>query len=169
MSAPVDRTRLTRRRTLSGVAVAGVGVPFLAACGDDGSDGGTASDPTPTPTSEAASPSESASASESASESAEAPAADALTQVADVPEGGGQILTDEQLVVTQPASGEFKCFTAVCTHQGCIVSSVEDGTINCSCHGSKFSIEDGSVTAGPATSPLDEVAVSVDGGAVVRS
>jgi|SRR6478735_5960652 Rieske Fe-S protein len=163
MSAPVDRTRLTRRRTLSGVAVAGVGVPFLAACGDDdgGGDGGTASDPAPTetsssPRSEAASPSESASA-------------DALTRTADVPEGGGQILTDEQLVVTQPTAGEFKCFTAVCTHQGCIVSSVEDGTINCTCHGSRFSIEDGSVTAGPATSPLDAVAVSVDGGAVVRS
>ena len=27
------------------------------------------------------------------------------------------ILPDEQVVVTQPAEGEFKCFTAVCTHR----------------------------------------------------
>ena len=65
--------------------------------------------------------------------------------------------------MTQPAEGVFKAFTAVCTHQGCIVASVADGTINCPCHGSMFSIENGSVVDGPAPSPLAEKTVSVEG------
>ena len=54
-------------------------------------------------------------------------------------------------MVTQPTRGRVQGFTAVCTHQGCLVSSVSDGTINCACHGSKYSIEDGDVESGPAT------------------
>jgi len=57
-------------------------------------------------------------------------------------------------VVTQPVSGTFKAFSATCTHQGCAVSEVANGTINCPCHGSRFAVADGSVTAGPATTPL---------------
>src|SRR5918994_4238548 len=72
---------------------------------------------------------------------------------ADIPVGGGKIFPDAQAVVTQPKSGEFKAFTAVCTHQMCIVAEVAE-TINCNCHGSKFSITDGSVVTGPAPSPL---------------
>ena len=60
------------------------------------------------------------------------------------------MLTDDKLVVTQPTEGEFKGFTAVCTHQGCTVGRVEDGEIRCPCHGSRFSAEDGSVVGGPA-------------------
>ena len=67
---------------------------------------------------------------------------------ADIPVGGGKIFADLQAVVTQPASGEFKAFTSVCTHQGCTVAEVVQ-TINCNCHGSKFSITDGSVVNGP--------------------
>ena len=74
-----------------------------------------------------------------------------LTTTSEIPVGGGTIFADEQVVVTQPTEGEFKAFTAVCTHQGCHVSSVSDGTINCACHGSQFSIDDGSVEPGPAT------------------
>ena len=48
-------------------------------------------------------------------------------------------------MVTQPTEGDFKGFSAVCTHQGCLVANVDGGTINCTCHGSQFSIEDGSV------------------------
>jgi Rieske Fe-S protein len=64
-------------------------------------------------------------------------------------------------VVTQPTAGEFKAFTAVCTHQGCVVSDVADGTINCGCHGSKFDITTGAVKAGPAKEPLPEKKVTV--------
>jgi Rieske Fe-S protein len=87
------------------------------------------------------------------------------TQIAtsDVPVGGGTILTDQKVVVTQPSAGEYKAFTAVCTHQGCVVASVADGVITCPCHGSTFSIADGSVQGGPAKGPLTAVPVTVSG------
>ena len=65
--------------------------------------------------------------------------------------GGGKIFADQKVVVTQPTSGDFKAFSAVCTHQGCVVSGVADGTINCACHGSEFDIATGAVKQGPAT------------------
>jgi Rieske Fe-S protein len=91
-----------------------------------------------------------------------------LASTASVPVGGGKILTAQQIVITQPTAGSYKAFTAVCTHQGCIVSTVADGTIDCPCHGSKFSVKDGSVVNGPAPSPLAAVAIKVEGASIVR-
>ena len=85
----------------------------------------------------------------------------------EVPVGGGVIMDDANYVITQPTRGEFKAFTKTCTHMQCAVGSVADGTINCPCHGSKFSIEDGSVVNPPAGSPLEEFDVTVAGGRVV--
>jgi Rieske Fe-S protein len=82
---------------------------------------------------------------------------------ADVPVGGGTILTDKKIVVTQPTAGQFKAFTAVCTHRGCTVAAVSDGIIRCPCHGSQFSIVDGSVQGGPAPAPLAAIPVTVNG------
>jgi Rieske Fe-S protein len=93
-------------------------------------------------------------------------AATPLVTTAQVPVGGGVILADQELVVTQPTAGEFKAFSSVCTHQGCNVNEVTDGQIVCPCHGSYFAIADGSVTDGPARSPLPEKAVTVSGDAV---
>jgi Rieske Fe-S protein len=73
------------------------------------------------------------------------------------------------VVVTQPRQGEFKAFSAVCTHQGCPVQQVTDGRIICNCHGSQFSIGDGAVVAGPADRPLESRSVSVDGDSVTVS
>ena len=84
-----------------------------------------------------------------------------LGKAIDVPVNGGVVYRDQKIVVTQPAEGEFKGYSAVCTHQGCIVNDVAAGTINCDCHGSKFGL-DGSVTTGPATQPLPPVEVSVN-------
>ncbi|MFE9727039.1 Rieske (2Fe-2S) protein [Streptomyces sp. NPDC005794] len=102
------------------------------------------------------------------SDESSAPAsADAeLTGTADVPAGGGTILEDRKIVVTQPTEGEFKAFSAVCTHAGCVVSSVGDGTINCACHGSRFSIKDGAVERGPATRPLPAERITVEGDSI---
>ena len=97
-----------------------------------------------------------------------APAANALTTTAQVPDGGGRIIDGKNIVVTQPEAGSFKAFTAVCTHQGCIVSTVSGGTINCPCHGSRFSIKDGSVVNGPATQPLAAIAIKVEGTSIVQ-
>ena len=92
-----------------------------------------------------------------------------LAGTADIPVGGGKILTDKKIVITEPQSGTFKAFTAVCTHQGCIVDSVSGGTINCPCHGSKFSIVNGSVVNGPAPSPLAPVGIEVQGSSIVQA
>lgn len=89
--------------------------------------------------------------------------------VAQVPVGGGAIVEPGPVVVTQPEAGTYKAFSGVCTHQGCPVSSVADGTITCNCHGSQFSAEDGAVTTGPARRPLPELSVTVEGDELVVS
>lgn len=89
--------------------------------------------------------------------------AGALAGVADIPVGGGTVFADRQVVITQPTPGAFLGFSTTCSHQGCAVTAVADGTINCPCHGSRFSIADGSVTAGPAPRPLDAIPVTVSG------
>ncbi|HEV2254158.1 MAG TPA: Rieske (2Fe-2S) protein [Streptosporangiaceae bacterium] len=96
-------------------------------------------------------------------------APDVLASTSDVPVGGGKILTDKKIVITQPQAGTFDAFTAVCTHQGCIVTTVSGGTINCPCHGSKFSIANGSVVNGPATSPLAPVSIKVQGTSIIQA
>ena len=92
----------------------------------------------------------------------------ALATTSQIPVDGGKILSDKQIVITQPAAGTFKAFTAVCTHQGCIVGTVSGGEIHCPCHGSAFSIKDGSVVNGPAASPLAPIAIKVDGTSIVQ-
>jgi Rieske Fe-S protein len=92
-----------------------------------------------------------------------------LAATADVPVGGGVVLPDAQLVITQPKAGTFKAFSAICTHQGCTVSTVENGTINCPCHGSEFAIADGSVVAGPAPKPLPAKSIKVSGGSITAA
>ena len=57
------------------------------------------------------------------------------------------IFPGPQVVVTQPTAGEFKAFSAVCTHMGCIVNQISNGTIDCPCHGSQYSITTGDVVA----------------------
>jgi len=74
-------------------------------------------------------------------------------------------MEDADYVVTQPSPGEYKAFSKKCTHQGCAVAEITD-TINCKCHGSKFSITDGSVVHGPATVALAESQTTVTGGKV---
>ncbi|HEY9332548.1 MAG TPA: Rieske (2Fe-2S) protein [Streptomyces sp.] len=89
-----------------------------------------------------------------------------LAKTTDIPEGGGTIFKDEGVVVTQPAAGEFKAFSSKCTHAGCTVSAVSDGTINCPCHGSKFDVATGDVKAGPATTPLPATEITVEGDSI---
>jgi Rieske Fe-S protein len=92
-----------------------------------------------------------------------------LASTSDIPVGGGKILADKKIVITQPQAGSFHAFTAVCTHQGCIVGTVAGGTINCPCHGSKFSVTNGSVVTGPAVSPLAPVSIKVQGTSIVEA
>jgi Rieske Fe-S protein len=87
--------------------------------------------------------------------------------LADVPVDGGVVLEEASVVVVRDADG-VHAFSAVCTHQGCLVSSVADGAISCPCHGSVFDAATGEVTEGPATAPLAAVEVTVQGDDVVR-
>ncbi|CCI54582.1 putative iron sulphur protein (secreted protein) [Nostocoides jenkinsii Ben 74] len=141
----------TRRRAL---AIGGVGAAALTttACGSEGA--------TITTTS--------AGAGSGTTGSSTGAAAGTSVAKADVPEGGGVIMKDAKIVVTQPAAGDFKAFSAVCTHQGCVVSAVTD-TIDCACHNSKFALADGAVVSGPATSPLPAKTVTADGDNLVVS
>jgi Rieske Fe-S protein len=147
------------RRTVTGLASASLSLPLLAACGDDGD---TGSDPGGGESSAGDTPS-----TPSGAESSSGGGTDALASTSDIEVGGGTIFGDQKVVVTQPSEGEFKAFTSTCTHQGCQVASVSDGLIHCPCHGSQFSIEDGEPEGGPATSPLKEVAISVEGDSIV--
>jgi Rieske Fe-S protein len=90
-----------------------------------------------------------------------------LAKVADVKVGSGIITAN--YVITQPEAGTFKAFTKVCPHAGCDVNKVDAGVIKCPCHGSQFSIKDGSVTTGPATKGLTEATVKVDGANIVSA
>ncbi|GGL95528.1 MULTISPECIES: Rieske (2Fe-2S) protein [Micromonospora] len=143
--APVTQTR---RTLLAGAGALGAAV-VLTACGSDrptattdnepDGDGSTGGDGSP------------------------GDGAAVLAKTADIPVGGGKVFAPQGVVVTQPTAGEFKAFDPICTHQNCPVSNVDGGTINCTCHGSKFSITDGSVQGGPATRPLAAKEVTVSG------
>ena len=158
---PAPASAPSRRQVLALVAVTGAGGVLITACGGGGDD-------TTTPGSGGSS-SDASSDSPSPSDSAGGAPGSGLVATADVPVGGGVILDKQKVVVTQPARGTFKAFSAVCTHQSCIVGSVKDGKISCPCHGSAYSAKDGSVLNGPATRALAEVPVAVEGGQVVKS
>jgi Rieske Fe-S protein len=89
-----------------------------------------------------------------------------VIKVADIPVGGGKVFDATKIVVTQPKAGEFKAFSAICTHKGCTVSKVENGTIDCPCHGSKYDMATGAVTAGPAPAPLPPKTATASGGSI---
>ncbi|MFL6155840.1 MAG: Rieske (2Fe-2S) protein [Marmoricola sp.] len=129
----------SRRNVLLGVAAAGVAVPVIAACGSSGS-----SDSAADKTGSASGP-------------------QGGIKTSEIPVGGGKIFADQQVVVTQPTAGDFKAFSAVCTHQGCLVNKVADKQIQCPCHFSHYSIADGSVESGPAPKPLPAKTVTVSG------
>jgi len=90
-----------------------------------------------------------------------------IASLGDVPVGGGFVNEEVAVVVTQPNEGSIKAFTAVCPHQGCLVSEVVENEIICPCHGSRFSAVDGAVLQGPATEGLTSAVVTVQGDSVV--
>ncbi|MBS4753959.1 Rieske (2Fe-2S) protein [Nocardioides sp. zg-ZUI104] len=157
--------RLSRRQTLAGVTTVALGLPVLSACAEGST---TATDPAPRRTPAPPSPPQPTSSAPATTVPASPGAGGALVAAADVPVGGGVVLKDAEIVVTQPRPGEFKAFSAICTHNRCLVSSVEDGEIVCPCHRSTFAVADGAHTGGPAAGPLPQVAVEVDGDQVVR-
>ena len=139
-------TGASRRAVVGGVLGLGAGVPLLAACGSGSSSG--------------------SSSGGSGSGGTGTTSSGSIGSTSEVPVGSGKIFAADKVVVTQPTQGDFKAFSAICTHQGCIVAEVKGKDIDCTCHGSTFSITDGSVISGPATKPLEPLAVTVKGGKI---
>jgi Rieske Fe-S protein len=137
---PGDEAGITTRRNVVGAGIIGFAVTVTGCSSNGKSDNKPAS-----------------------GGAASQPAGGALAKTTDIPVGGGKIFKAQKVVVTQPTAGEFKAFSAVCTHQGCIVGTVANGTINCPCHGSKFKVSDGSVAGGPAPQPLPSKPITVTG------
>ncbi|KKJ99413.1 Rieske (2Fe-2S) protein [Micromonospora sp. HK10] len=144
----------TRRTLLAGAGAVGAAV-VLAGCGDDAGDTAGGSAPT------SAGPPGATNAGDP--EGGQRDSSGPLARTTDIPVGGGAVFATKGVVITQPVAGEFKAFDPICTHQGCPVSNVDGGTINCTCHNSRFSITDGSVKQGPATRPLAPKNIKVTG------
>ncbi len=140
----------------AGAGVVGAAA-LLAACSDD-------SDPASTSgSSPAADPPGGASDPSPSSGGGMDPGENFVAKTSEVPVGGGKVVADMGVVVTQPTAGTFKGFSSTCTHMQCPLADVRNGTINCNCHFSKFSIKDGSVVSPPATRALDPVEITVTG------
>ncbi|BBH15859.1 hypothetical protein Back2_01460 [Nocardioides baekrokdamisoli] len=144
-------TPISRRIVFTGLGSLGIAAA-LAGCGT-----------TPTSGTQPSTPATSGSPSGGSSSGA---APTPLATTSEIPVGGGIILSDQRLVITQPTAGTFDAFSAVCTHQGFNVTSVADGTISCAHHGSTYSASTGQVTGGPAPSALTPVAIKVKGGSI---
>ena len=149
-----DEFRPSRRIVFHGLTALGVAA-VLAGCGGDDGDGTTTPTEKDTPT--------------GGRTSGGATTQTVLAETSEIPVGGGLILTDEKIVITQPTDGEFKAFSAVCKHQGFTVTSVEDEQIRCSHHGSVYDFESGDNIGGPAPAPLDPIAITVKGGKILHA
>ena len=148
----------TRRGALAGFGLAGVAAALTACGGSSSNAAGTASAAPAGST-----PAGAAGGSAAASSPAAAGGGAVLGTTSEIPVGGGMVFTAAKVVVTQPAAGQFKGFSAICTHLHCIVDKVANGTIDCPCHGSKYSVKDGSVVNGPAPMPLAAQPITVSG------
>jgi Rieske Fe-S protein len=155
----------TRRGVLAGVGLVGL-AGAITACSSSGSSMSAAVADPATSAGTGAMSSAAASAPASASSAAGGTAAGALAATSDIPVGGGKIFDTQLTVVTQPTAGEFKAFSAVCTHMGCTVNQIADGRIDCPCHGSEYSITDGAVLAGPAPRPLPAKTIKITGDSI---
>jgi Rieske Fe-S protein len=160
---PHKDSQATRRGVLAGVGLVGL-AGAITACGASGSSSAPATGTNSTPGAGATTATvPTASSAQSASG---AGAADALAKTSEIPVGGGKIFDTQTVVVTQPTAGEYKAFSAVCTHMGCIVNQISSGRIDCPCHGSEYSISDGAVLAGPAPRPLPAKQIKITGDSI---
>jgi|SRR5690554_6606041 len=91
-----------------------------------------------------------------------------LALLADVPVGGslGVQIGGSAVMLSQPEEGTAMAFSAICRHQGCVVTAAGE-TFDCPCHGSRYDAATGEVLNGPSTQPLIPIEVTVTDGRVV--
>ncbi len=84
---------------------------------------------------------------------------------ADLPLNSSKIVKigNSPVIVVHTSSGQYKAFSARCTHLGCIVQYNTEGAphFSCNCHGSQFDIN-GVNIAGPAPRPLHPFKVELE-------
>ncbi|MFE3018640.1 Rieske (2Fe-2S) protein [Streptomyces sp. NPDC059256] len=130
-----------RRTVLKGAALAGAAGLGVAGCSTE-SKLGHAKNPVPTAP-------------------VELGAADA------VPVGGSKLYREQRILVSCPAAGEYKAFSAQCTHAGCVLDKIVENEGNCPCHGSRFDVTTGEALQGPATVPLPAVPIKAENGRLI--
>ncbi len=149
--AGISRRQFIRIGTAIGVGAASVSV--LAACGNTG----TASLPAQT--------------GNEAKRAGVVPG-EAIATEGDMESNSSVPFTNEKTgqpeVLIRLPKGELVAYSAVCTHQGCIVSYQQQSQkLACPCHGGVFDPADGgAVVSGPPPTPLPKVAFEVRDGKV---
>ena len=84
-------------------------------------------------------------------------------KIADVPVNSAKIVKFNKtpIVLVHTLDDQFKAYSAVCTHLGCIVQYRDDEkSFHCNCHGSVFDLN-GKNIAGPAPRPLSPYKVEL--------
>lgn len=161
----MNEQEFPRRIVFHGLGALGAAVA-LAGCGDDSGNGDstpgdTTGSPSDPPATESTPP--------GGGGNGDGGDAAVLATKDEIPVGGGIILTDEKIVITQPTAGQFEAFSAVCTHMGCTVGTVADGEIRCPCHGSVYDAATGEVIGGPAPAPLAAKEIKVQGNKILAA
>jgi cytochrome b6-f complex iron-sulfur subunit len=76
---------------------------------------------------------------------------------------------NKPVILLRRASGEFRAFSATCTHLDCTVKYRKDmGLIWCACHNGRYDLN-GRNVAGPPPRPLDEYRVVIQGDDILIS
>jgi len=107
--------------------------------------------------------------SEAPADNASAPVE--VCKTTDIPVGSGKKfdVSGTPILITHPSQDVFRGFSALCTHDKAVMSTVVNSEIECPVHYSVFNADNGSVIKGPAQRALGKVTVEVQGDAVLVS
>jgi Rieske Fe-S protein len=92
-------------------------------------------------------------------------------KVSDVEKDSGTIVRfgNRPVILIRKADGDFRAFSATCTHLDCTVQYRKDmGVIWCACHNGTYDLN-GRNVAGPPPKPLDEFKVIVQAEEIIIS
>lgn len=86
-----------------------------------------------------------------------------IGKVTDMAKDSGKIIKfgNDPVIVIRLASGEFRAFSASCTHLDCIVQYRKDyGQIYCACHNGRYDLH-GRNISGPPPAPLAKYEIAI--------